>query len=131
VDVGADLAVANGLLGPEWTQIARRLEGIILGSGLAIFGNYMPKLLSPWRLADEPFEWQRVHRFVGWVFSLAGGAVVLVWLTLPLDQAAFASTRLILTALSLGGGRKLISLATRSPRRPPRTEHAFQTRVGG
>ena len=57
MDVGADLAVANGLLGPEWTQIARRLEGIILGSGLAIFGNYMPKLLSPWRLADEPFEW--------------------------------------------------------------------------
>lgn len=39
VDVGVDLAVANGLLGPEWTQIARRLEGIILGSGLAIFGN--------------------------------------------------------------------------------------------
>ena len=117
VGSGLKLAVANDVLGLEWIPIRSRLIGIMLGAGLAMFGNYVPKLLSPWRLADEPFEWQPVHRFAGWVLSLGGVAVALVWLTLPLEQAKVASTRLVLTVLALAVGRKLISLVTHSPAR--------------
>jgi len=73
--------------------------------------------LSPWGLADQPFDWQRVHRFVGWTVSLGGFAVILVWLVLPLEEARAAVPIIVILALGLSFGRKLVSLAS-PPRRP-------------
>ena len=90
----------------------------------AIWGNYLPKQLSPWSLEDEPFDWQRVHRFCGWVASLSGIALVMVWLVLPLDGAKRATAGILLAFVVLCLARKLISLATHSPPRPNPTASA-------
>ena len=45
---------------------------------MAVWGNYLP-LMSPWQPGEEPFDWQRVHRFVGWVFTIGGIVTMLTW----------------------------------------------------
>ena len=118
VGVSFQLAISAGLLDAGWEPISRRIKGVIFGTGMVIWGNYLPKGLSPWRVEDEPFNWQRVHRFTGWVASLGGIAVVIVWLVFPLENARLASVGLVGTCVALVLGRKLLSLAAYS-RRPP------------
>jgi hypothetical protein len=99
---------------PAWRPIAKRTVGVLFGLGLAIWGNYLPKLLSPWAVGDEPFDWQRVHRFGGWIASLGGAAVVVVALLFPLEATGVASSAIIGTVTALIVGRTLISHATYS-----------------
>lgn len=114
----SQLAISADLLDAGWEPISQRIKGVIFGTGMVIWGNYLPKGLSPWRVEDEPFNWQRVHRFTGWVASLGGIAVVIVWLVFPLENARLASVGLVGTCVALVLGRKLLSLAAYS-RRPP------------
>ncbi len=118
VGVSFQLAISADLLDAGWEPISWRIKGVIFGTGMVIWGNYLPKGLSPWRVEDEPFNWQRVHRFTGWVASLGGIAVVIVWLVFPLANARLASVGLVGTCVVLVLGRKLLSLAAYS-RRPP------------
>jgi|TARA_B110000116_G_scaffold269949_1_gene286946 hypothetical protein len=111
--IGVELAVATDLLDPVWGPISQRARWIITGASLAVWGNFLPKVLSPWRPEDEPFDWSRVHRFAGWLFTVAGVAVVAVWLVAPHpDQAKVLSRAILGTAAVLGVGRKLMSLAS-------------------
>ena len=45
------------------------------------------ELLSPRNVEDQPFDWQREHRFAGWFVSLGALGLVLVRLALPLGEA--------------------------------------------
>ena len=114
VAIGFELAIATELLGNEWEPVARRTRGVMFGAGLAIWGNYLPKLLSPWSVEDAPFDWQRVHRLAGWLATLAGVALVLVWLALPIASARQASIGIVIAFSTLTLGRKLMSIATYS-----------------
>ena len=109
--VAPRLAIASDLLDASWAPMSLRLSGLSVGVGLMVFGNYLPKFASPWTVRAEPFEWQRVHRFCGWVFLLGGAAVTSAWLSLPLDQAAKAGSLLLPGIAVLAVGRKLVSLA--------------------
>ena len=120
VKVGLQLAIFTGLLDADWAPIARRISGVIFGSFLAIWGNYLPKSLSPWSAEEEWFDWQRVHRFAGWVASLSGIALVIVWLVLPVATAKLATVGITLVFVVLGAGRKFTSIAAYSRRRPPK-----------
>jgi hypothetical protein len=111
---GIRLAFALTWIGPEWAPIARRGVGVVAGGALAVWGNYLPKLLSPWHAEDEPFDWRRVHRFVGWVVSIGGVALMLAWTVLPIDQARYWSGRIMLACALLALARKAYSLATYS-----------------
>ena len=115
------IAVSAELLHADWAPIGSRIKGILFGIGMVLWGNYLPKGLSPWSVADEPFDWQRVHRFVGWVASLGGVALVTVQLALPLEQARLAMFGIIATVCVLMGGRKLMSVVAYSRRQPPPT----------
>ena len=106
------LAIASGLLDAEWGPLSQRIRWIAVGVAWTIWGNYLPKLLSPWPTASEPFAWQRVHRFVGWVFSMVGVGISLAWLTLPIELADRVGEGLILAAVLLAIARKLYSVAT-------------------
>ena len=108
------LAFERDLLDPGAIPLARRAIGVASGVLLALWGNYLPKLLSPWILEDEPFDWQGVHRFVGWVATLGGTAIVLVWIALPLARAGAWSRGIVAVWALLGLGRKLYSIATYS-----------------
>jgi hypothetical protein len=81
--------------------------------GFIVFGNYLPKFPSPWPVRTEPFDWQGVHRFCGWVFLLGGVAVTAAWLLLPAAQAAQAGSSVVVAIAVLAVGRKFVSLATR------------------
>jgi hypothetical protein len=113
--VGLRLALVAGLMDPEWGPTLRRGWWLGFGMSMVACGNFLPKLVSPWRLEDEPFDWQRVHRFVGWAVCLGGIAVVLVWLFLRPEAAKTSSTAIVSLVGALSLGRKLISLAS-----PPR-----------
>jgi hypothetical protein len=109
------LAIASGQLDAAWGPATQRIWWIAVGAAWAIWGNYVPKLLSPWPTEDEPFAWQRVHRFVGWVFSMVGVGIIVAWLTLPVERAARVGNGLILAAVLLALARKLYSVATHRP----------------
>jgi hypothetical protein len=110
------LAIASGQLDAAWEPLTLRIGWIAAGAAWAIWGNYLPKLLSPWPAEGEPFAWQRVHRFAGWVFSMVGVGIVLAWLTLPIALADRVGEGLILAAVVLAIGRKLYSVATHTAR---------------
>lgn len=114
--VGGQLAILTGWMDAGWGPIIRRAAGVLFGLFLAIWGNYLPKLISPWRPEEEWFDWQRVHRFVGWVATLCGIALMVVWLALPLESAKPAALVIVVAYMVLGVGRKFLSAATYSRR---------------
>jgi hypothetical protein len=115
-DVGFDLAILKGLLGPEWDQIARRIRGLLTGALFAAWGNHLPKVMSPWSARSEPFDWQGVHRFVGRICALAGLALMVVWATLPTARAERAASVVLAVTVVLALGRKFGSVASYSGR---------------
>ena len=115
--IGLQLLVVTDVVDVAWAPSIRRMRGVVFGVGMVIWGNYLPKLLSPWAPADQPFDWQRVHRFVGWTVSIGGFAVILGWLVLPLEEARAAALIIVILALGVALGRKLLSLAS-PPQRP-------------
>ena len=121
VRLGPQLAIATDLLDASWAPIARRTWGVGFGCLLAIWGNHLPKILSPWSAEEEWFDWQRVHRFAGWLASLSGIALVVVWLALPIAGAKLATVGITVTLTVLCAGRKFLSVAAYSRRRPPTT----------
>ena len=117
LNIGTKLAVATDLVDPSLLPLSQRVSGVSLGVLFVLFGNYLPKLSSPWSLADEPFDWQGVHRFVAWVCSLAGMAIAISWLVFP-ETAGQATAPLLLTMAVLALARKFYSLATWRGHRP-------------
>ena len=115
---GVALAFEHDLLGAEWAPVLRRGFGILGGILLAVWGNYLPKLLSPWHREEQPFDWQRVHRFVGWLAMLSGLGVATVWLALPIPDANRTAAALFLSFAALALVRKLSSLVGFSGRPP-------------
>jgi len=111
---GVRLAFELQSIGPEWVPVARRSLNIVAGGLMAVWGNYLPKLMSPWQPDEEPFDWQRVHRFVGWAFTIGGIGVMLAWLRLPIDRANDWEPAIVGSVVVLSLGRKLHSLATYS-----------------
>ena len=124
LSIASGLALEMGLLGGEHKEILARFRGVALGVALAGWGNYLPKVLSPWKREEEPFDWQGVHRFCGWVSALSGLALVPAWLFLPLERAGLVGKALVITMVVLCVGRKWLSLATHTPPRVP--DSAFQ-----
>jgi len=110
VDMGMDLAVHAGLLGPDGGLVEQRFSGLLKGALFALWGNHLPKLMSPWSLEREPFDWQGVHRFVGRTAVAAGLGLVIVWTTLPIGDADRAADIIIVTACALAVGYKLLSV---------------------
>jgi hypothetical protein len=119
LSIGSQLAIALGFVDPGWRPFLRRAWWLAFGASVTLWGNLLPKLLSPWNVEDEPFDWQGVHRFVGWVVTLGGIGVILVWLSLEPAAAKTASRAILGVVFLLALGRKLVSLITRRPSAPP------------
>jgi hypothetical protein len=116
--IGLDSAFEAGLLAPDWKPLAVRGMGAVRGLLLAVWGNYLPKLLSPWSLEEEPFDWQRVHRFAGRLATIAGLVSALGWLALPFDWARTTTSAAVLSFCILAVGAKWSSLTAHRPSRP-------------
>lgn len=72
---------------------SQRAMMIIIGAFLVATGNALPKALTPLSaLRCDPARAQAFQRFAGWTWVLAGLALALAWLLLPLhiaDSATF------------------------------------------
>lgn len=108
----ARLAFVTGLLDAAGAEGADRLRGVLAGAGILAFGNYLPKLLSPWLASEEPFDWQGVHRFVGRLFVLGGVATIGFWIALPIPSARTATVATMLTVALLAIVRKVASIVS-------------------
>ncbi len=86
ISLGAKLAVTLGAVHPG--DIALRATMAIGGAFLAVTGNAIPKTLTPLAaLHCDPVKVQAVQRLAGWIWALAGLAVAIAWLTLPINLA--------------------------------------------
>lgn len=112
--VGMRLSVRVRLLEPSWGTTAESIRWLLCGSGMVVFGNLLPTLRSPWSLEDQPFAWQRVHRFAGWTFVLGGLGVIASWVSLPPETAERSSILILASASIVAVGRKFVSIAAHS-----------------
>jgi len=115
----AELAWRAGLVSPGGVWGLARMRGALLGGWIVLVGDRLAKLPSPWRLRDEPFDWQRVHGFTGRLWTAIGTLLVLLWTTTPLPTARHLAPWLLGMALVAAPARKLTSVFLYSTGRRP------------
>jgi len=104
ISLGAKLAMALGAV--HYGDIALRATMAIVGGFLAVTGNAIPKTLTPLAaLHCDPAKVQAVQRLAGWTWALAGLAVAIAWLTLPINLAEAMSFLLLPSAILVTVGR--------------------------
>jgi hypothetical protein len=104
ISLGAKLGVALGAV--HFGDIALRAPMAIVGAFLAVTGNAIPKTLTPLAsLQCDPAKVQAVQRLAGWTWTLAGLAVAIAWLTLPINVAEAMSYLLLPTAILVTVGQ--------------------------
>ena len=100
VALGSRLATASGATSSP--DFARRAVMAIAGAFLAFTGNAIPKMLTPLASLDcDPARAQAARRFAGWTWVLAGAAVCVAWLALPIVPAQTATFILLPAAILL------------------------------
>jgi hypothetical protein len=104
ISLGAKLAVALGAV--HYGDLALRATMAIMGAFLAVTGNAIPKTLTPLaELQCDPAKVQAARSLAGWIWTLAGVAVAIVWLTLPVNQAEAISFLLLPSAILVTVGQ--------------------------
>jgi hypothetical protein len=104
ISLGAKLAMALGAV--HYGDIALRATMAIVGGFLAVTGNAIPKTLTPLAaLHCDPAKVQAVQRLAGWIWALAGLAVAIAWLTLPINLAEAMSFLLLPSAILITVGQ--------------------------
>jgi hypothetical protein len=104
ISLGAKFGVALGAV--HYGDIALRATMAIVGAFLAVTGNAMPKTLTPLAVLHcDPAKVQAVQRLAGWIWALAGLAVAIAWLTLPINLAEATSFLLLPSAILITVGQ--------------------------
>jgi hypothetical protein len=90
----------------HYGDIALRATMAIGGAFLAVRGNAIPKTLTPLAaLHCDPAKAQAVQRLAGWIWALAGLAVAIAWLMLPINRAEEMSYLLLPSAILVTVGQ--------------------------
>jgi hypothetical protein len=99
-------ARAKGLLDEGDKSLVVRIFGIATGLILAFYGNVIPKrsaCVDP--VSDSAARRQRLLRFSGWAFTLAGLAYAAIWAFAPLGDELWAmlpiAAALVLVAIRI------------------------------
>lgn len=101
--LGAKLAAALGAVGDSG-DLSRRATMAILGAFLVFTGNAIPKTLTPLAaLQCDAARVQAFQRMAGWTWVLAGLALAVAWLALPLRLAETTSLVLLPGAMLIIG----------------------------
>lgn len=92
------IALAASLVGRRVipADLAWRVLMAFIGIFFVVTGNAIPKRLTPLdSLACDPRVAQRMQRFAGWTWVLAGALLALAWVALP-SAGALAATFVLL-----------------------------------
>ncbi len=85
-------ALASGLGASSNPDFSLRATMAIASAFLAFTGNTIPKVLTPLAsLGSDPARAQAARRLAGWTWVLAGAAVCVAWLALPIGPALTAT----------------------------------------
>lgn len=104
ISLGAKLVVALGAA--HGGDFALRATMAITGAFLAVTGNAIPKSLTPLaELHCDPAKAQAAQRLAGWMWALAGLAVAIAWLTLPINLAESMTFLLLPTTILVTVGQ--------------------------
>ncbi|HEX3663187.1 MAG TPA: hypothetical protein VHU89_17250 [Acidobacteriaceae bacterium] len=107
VSLGDRLAIASGASSSP--DFGMRATMAIAGAFLAFAGNAIPKVLTPLgNLGCDPARDQAVRRFAGWTWVLAGAAVCVAWLALPIAPAQTVTFILLPAAMVLTGVQAIL-----------------------
>lgn len=93
VFAGVIVAVSQGVkllakLGAvDRVDLSRRSLMLILAALLVFTGNAIPKTLAPLSAECDAAKAQAVQRLAGWTWVLAGLALAIAWLVLPVSMA--------------------------------------------
>jgi len=96
--------VAQAMRGPHWAglpdphHLIPRFWVAAGGLLLAWVGNSLPKLLSPFRGGQEPYDWGKMMRTCGWVMTVCGLVTVACSLFVADLRAAMLISAAILMA---------------------------------
>ena len=91
-------------------DLSRRAMMAILGAFIAFTGNAIPKTLTPLSTLEcDAAKAQAFQRFAGWTWALAGLALAMIWLVLPVGLAE-TITFLLLPASMLVIGVQVVRL---------------------
>lgn len=105
------IARATGAIARDDESLALRLLGIGCGLVIVFYGNIVPKRTACFDPASpDAARRQKLQRYSGWVFVLAGLANTLIWVLAPIRQAALWSM------VPLAAGLALIALRIVSSR---------------
>jgi hypothetical protein len=102
----------------SWPIEPGRIVGLVLGAGLLIVGNVMPRLrpnaVAGIRTAStmgDPLLWARVHRTSGALWVAGGVAVLLVSWLAPRYALATGAGALLLSALAMLAASRVLASA--------------------
>ncbi|NHK28390.1 hypothetical protein FF098_010780 [Parvularcula flava] len=103
---GLIIGISAGLAGLEALGIvggavAERAMGAVLGVVLILYGNIIPKLITPLAGLCDAGRKQALQRFAGWTFVLGGIGYALAWLVVPIDYAAYAAVACGVVAIGI------------------------------
>lgn len=99
-------------------DVSKRMIGVILGAVLVFMGNTMPKKLAPidaqgsCAANGDPARNQKLQRFMGWTFVIAGLLYMGVWMLVDLDKTGFAVLLTFPVAVGLIMMTRLVILRT-------------------
>jgi hypothetical protein len=82
-------------------EVVGRALGVITGLGLAVYANFMPKMLGAFRSRDSAMRMEQMLRVGGWVFMLGGLGYALAYL-LPVPYTVAIAVLGSATAYMLG-----------------------------
>jgi hypothetical protein len=104
--ISLDAKLAAALGAAHYDDIALRATMAIMGAFLAVTGNAIPKTLTPLAaLHCDPAKVQMIQRLAGWIWVLAGLAVAIAWVTLPINLAETTSFLLLPSAIVVTVGQ--------------------------
>jgi hypothetical protein len=111
------IAAGEELIDKSASLFARRTMGLSIALALFVFGNFLPKLPSPWLHSEEPFDWLGVHRFAGTAMMLAGVVMFAGWALMPIADARELTRATLIVMAVFIVGRKWYSLLTWTEKR--------------
>ena len=116
--LAAKTFISLDFLKGDAVAFVRRFVGVLLGTGIVLWGNFLPKIPAPSLHAPE-FPWLRTHRFMGWVAVLGGILVIVMYIFTPGQIISNMLIPLVATITAVVVARRILGVLLTNLQRNP------------